>query len=396
MVENVYIVAAKRTPVCKALKGHFRSVRPDDMLAFTIKKTLSSISAINTNLIEDAIFGCAMPEGAQGMNIGRISTLLSGLPDSIPAMTINRLCCSGLESVALVANRISTGNIHCALAGGVESMSMIPMGGHNLSGNPNFFTNDSNISIAYGMGVTAEVVAKKYNISREEQDHFALNSHKKANYAIEKKLFKNEIIPYKVQLSKADEKNNRINEHFINVEIDEGPRLDTNIDKLLKLKPAFSENGTVTAGNSSQVSDGAACCLLVSETFLRENKLDPLARFVGYQVAGVPPEIMGIGPVKAIPKVLNHTGLKLDDIGWIELNEAFAAQSIAVINELGLNPDNVNPYGGAIALGHPLGATGTIRLATAINGAKIRHCKYAMVTMCVGTGMGAAGIIEVY
>ena len=346
-------------------------------------------------MIEDAIFGCAMPEGAQGMNIARVALLLGGMPDSIPGMTINRLCCSGIESVSLLANRIARGDIQCGIAGGVESMSMVPMGGYNLSGNPNFFNGNADISIAYGMGITAEIVAKRYHVSRDEQDNFALDSHFKAINAIRNGFFENEIIPYNVKSYQAEIEKDTLNEVDILIRNDEGPRQGSTIETLLKLRPSFAKNGTVTAANSSQISDGASCCILVSEAFLNKHKLDPIARFVGYQVAGVSPDIMGIGPVAAVPKVLERTGLRLGDIGWIELNEAFAAQSIAVINELKLDPKLVNPNGGAIALGHPLGATGGIRLATAINGAKRMKEQYAMITMCIGTGMGAAGIVEV-
>jgi acetyl-CoA acyltransferase len=395
MGDNVYIVAAKRTPVGKAVKGVFRNIRPDDMLAFAIQETITGACGLDPCLIEDAIFGCAMPEGAQGMNVARIALLLAGMPDSIPGMTINRLCCSGIESVSLLANRIAQGDIHCGIAGGVESMSMIPMGGYNLSGNPNFFNGNSDVSIAYGMGITAEIVAKKYNVSREAQDHFALDSHLKAINAMSNGFFENEILPYTVKSYQAEIEKETLNEVDVLVKNDEGPRKGSTIETLLKLKPSFAKAGTVTAANSSQISDGASCCILVSEAFLKKYKLNPIARFVGYQVAGVAPDVMGIGPVAAVPKVLKRTGLRLNDIGWIELNEAFAAQSIAVIDELKLDPKLVNPNGGAIALGHPLGATGGIRLATAINGAKRMKERYAMITMCIGTGMGAAGIVEV-
>lgn len=397
-LEKVYVVESKRLPVAKANKGSFRHARPDDLLAYSIKKTVES-AGVDANLIEEAIFGCAMPEGSQGMNVARISTLLAGLPNTTPAMTINRFCCSGIESMALLANRIQTGNIDCGIAGGVESMSQVPMGGHHISGNPKFFEHfgeNENVAIAYGMGITAEIVADKYKVTRKAQDEFALESHKRAIHAIENDYFKNEMFNYDVTFHGADLENMKTVTETVTVKHDEGPRKETSLDILAKLRPAFAKSGSVTAGNSSQVSDGAGCAVLVSERFLKEHKLEPIAEFLGYQVAGVPPEVMGIGPVQAIPKVLKKTGIHLNDIGWIELNEAFAAQSLAVINELGLDKEKVNPNGGAIALGHPLGATGAIRAATAIHGAKRIKEKYAMVTMCIGTGMGAAGVFEVF
>ncbi|MCF6767953.1 acetyl-CoA C-acyltransferase [Thiotrichales bacterium 19S11-10] len=392
--ETVYVVESKRLPVAKANKGSYRHTRADDLLAYSINKTIAGTS-IDPSLIEEAIFGCAMPEGSQGMNVARIGTLLAGLPDTTPAMTINRFCCSGIESISLLASRIATGQIDCGIAGGIESMSAVPMGGNSLSGNPAFFEKDENVGIAYGMGITAEIVAEKYKITRDMQDEFALESHKRAINAIEKGYFDAETTPMEVIFRGADLETMTTTEKKVTINHDEGPRADTSLDVLAKLRPAFAKSGSVTAGNSSQVSDGAGCTVLVSESFLKKHNLEPMARFVGYQVAGVPPEVMGIGPVKAIPQVLKKAGLKISDIGWIELNEAFAAQSLAVINELGLDKSKVNPNGGAIALGHPLGATGAIRTATAIHGAKRMNEKYAMVTMCIGTGMGAAGLFEV-
>ncbi|MCF6764618.1 acetyl-CoA C-acyltransferase [Thiotrichales bacterium 19S3-7] len=392
--QTVYVVDSKRLPVGKANRGVYRNMRADDLLAYVIRHTIES-NSVDANLIEEAIFGCAMPEGSQGMNVARIATLLAGMPDTTPAMTINRFCCSGIESIALLANRIATGEIDCGIAGGIESMSSVPMGGNSLSGNPAFFENDENVGIAYGMGITAEIVAEKYHVDRTMQDEFALESHKRAINAIDQGYFNAEIIPTDVIYRGANLDSMTTTEKKVTVTSDEGPRRDTSMDVLSKLRPAFAKDGSVTAGNSSQVSDGAGCAILVSEAFLKQHNLQPIARFVGYQVAGVPPEVMGIGPIKAIPQVLKKANLTLDDIGWIELNEAFAAQSLAVINELGLDPKKVNPNGGAIALGHPLGATGAIRAATAIHGAKRINEKYAMVTMCIGTGMGAAGIFEV-
>ena len=394
MSQNVYLVATQRTPVGKATKGVFRHERPDNMLGNIIRDTLKKVPNLDTSLVQDGIFGCAMPEGPQGMNVGRVGILLAGLPNTVPGMTINRFCCSGIESIAMIAQRIQSGAIECGIAGGVESMSLVPMGGNSLSGNPNFFNDDEqNIAIAYGMGITAEIVAKKYAVSRQDQDEFAVESHRRAIAAIEQKHDQNEIIPYTVTNYKLDS-SGKVNTIETVVEHDEGPRAST-VEGLAKLKPVFKAKGSVTAANSSQMSDGAGCAVLVSEKFLKEHNLTPIARYVDYQVAGVPPEVMGIGPVAAIPKVLKSAGIKQNELGWIELNEAFAAQSLAVINDLKLDIAKVNPNGGAIALGHPLGATGAIRTATAIHGAKRLGEKYAMVTMCIGTGMGAAGIFEI-
>lgn len=395
MSQNVYIVAAKRTPVGKAVRGVFRHTRPDDMLAFAIKETLATVPQLDPALIEDGIFGCAMPEGPQGMNVARISVLLAGLPDSVPGMTINRFCCSGIESMSLLASRIATGAIDCGIAGGIESMSMVPMGGNSMSGNPNIFNGNADIAIAYGMGITAEIVAKQYKITREMQDVFALESHNRAIHAIDNGFFKNEILPYEVVFRNPNPATGLVADKKLLVENDEGPRRGSDLAALARLKSPFAAGGSVTAANSSQMSDGGGCAVLVSEKFMKEHKLEPIARLVSYQVAGVAPDVMGIGPVAAIPKALKAAGLKQDDMGWIELNEAFAAQALAVIDTLKLDPAKVNPNGGAIALGHPLGGTGAVRVATAINGAKRLGEKYAMVTMCIGTGMGAAGILEV-
>jgi acetyl-CoA acyltransferase len=393
-VQDAYIVAATRTPVGKAPKGMFRNARPDDLLAHAIKSALAQAPGLDPAAIEDVIVGCAMPEGEQGMNVARIGLLLAGLPDSVPGMTINRFCSSGLNAVALAADRIRVGDADVMIAAGTESMSLIPMGGNKMAVNPQVFTRDENVGIAYGMGITAEKVAKRWNVSREAQDQFAAQSHDKALKGIAAGEFKDEITPYCVTENVADLEADEVKTKTKLAENDEGPRAGSTPEALAKLKPVFAQNGSVTAGNSSQMSDGAAAVILVSGEAAARFNLKPIARFMGYSVAGVPPEIMGIGPVKAIPKVLKQAGLKQEDLDWIELNEAFAAQSLAVIGELRLDQAKVNPLGGAIALGHPLGATGAIRVATILHGLRRKKQKYGMVTMCVGTGMGAAGIFE--
>lgn len=393
MSENVYIVAAKRSAVTKGKKGGFAKKRPDELLADVLKKTVAECN-INPNDIEDIVVGCAMPEAEQGLNVARISSLLSGLPNTVPAFTINRYCSSGLQSIAIAANEIALGNIDVAIGAGVESMSMIPFGGNKISFSKEIFAKDENVAIAYGMGITAEMVAKDWNISRQDQDAFALESHQKAINAIENGYFKDEILPIDVDHFKPNEETGDIINYKQTITVDEGTRKDTSLEALTKLKPVFAYGGSVTAGNSSQVSDGAAAVILVSEKYLKERNLKPLGKFLGFAVAGVDPRIMGIGPIKAIPKVLKQTNLNIDDINWIELNEAFAAQSLAVINDLKLNKNKINPCGGAIALGHPLGATGAILTVKALHGLHRTDKKYAMITMCIGTGMGAAGIIE--
>ncbi|ODN43917.1 acetyl-CoA C-acyltransferase [Piscirickettsia litoralis] len=393
-VQDVYVVAANRTPVGKAYKGAFAHTRPDDLLAHAISGTLANVPVIDPAKVDDVIIGCAMPEAEQGMNVARIGSLLAGLPNSVPAMTVNRFCCSGVETAALAAARISGGLADVIVSGGVESMSMVPLGGNKLNANPKVFDGDHDVAIAYGMGLTAERVADKYKVSREKQDEFALESHRRAAIAIEKGYFNDEILPMGIVRTGADLDRNEVIRKNITVSQDEGPRPDSSLEALAKLKTVFMQGGSVTAGNSSQMSDGAGATLLVSEKVLHENDLTPIGRFVGYAVAGVEPEYMGIGPIAAVPKVLKQTGLSLSDIDWIELNEAFAAQSLAVINELGLNTEIVNPQGGAIALGHPLGATGAIRVATLLHGMRRDKKKYGMVTMCIGTGMGAAAIFE--
>ena len=395
-IQEAYIVAATRTPVGKAPKGVFRNTRPDDMLAHVLRAVVAQAPGIDVNRIDDAIIGCAMPEGEQGMNVARIGLLLAGLPNTIAAQTINRFCSSGLQAVALAADQIRLGNADLMLAGGTESMSMVPMMGNKIAMAPSVFNND-HIAIAYGMGITAEKVAEEWKISREDQDAFALASHQKALAAINAGEFKDEISPYEVMSHIPDLDGNTIQLRKLLVENDEGPRPDTTLEGLAKLRTVFRNpqfGGTVTAGTSSQMSDGAAGVLLASEQAIKDYGLTPLARFVSFSVAGVRPEVMGIGPIAAIPKALKQAGITREQLDWIELNEAFAAQALAVIRDTGLDPSKVNPLGGAIALGHPLGATGAIRTATIVHGMRRRQQKYGMVTMCIGTGMGAAGIFE--
>ncbi|UNK57426.1 acetyl-CoA C-acyltransferase [Pseudoxanthomonas daejeonensis] len=395
-IQDAYIVAATRTPVGKAPKGMFRNTRPDDMLAHVLKSVVAQAPGIDTSRIDDAIIGCAMPEGEQGMNVARIGVLLAGLPDTVAAQTINRFCSSGLQAVALAADQIRLGNADLMLAGGTESMSMVPMMGNKVALSPSVFRDD-HVAIAYGMGITAEKVAEEWKVSREEQDAFAVASHQKALAAIAAGEFRDEISPYEIQSHVPDLASNTIQLRKKLADTDEGPRADTSLDGLAKLRPVFRNGqfgGTVTAGNSSQMSDGAGAVLLASEQAMKDYGLTPLARFVSFSVAGVRPEVMGIGPIAAIPKALKQAGLTRDQLDWIELNEAFAAQALAVIRDSGLDPSKVNPLGGAIALGHPLGATGAVRTATIVHGMRRRQQKYGMVTMCIGTGMGAAGIFE--
>ena len=393
MSQDVFIVAAKRSPVCKA-GGVLSTIRPDDLLAEVMKSTLKQINSIELENIDDVIIGCAMPEGAQGMNVARVSALLAQLPNSVPGMTVNRFCASGLEAIALGASRIQTGDANMIMVGGVESMSQVPMRGHQFSANPKFFIHDHLKSLAYSMGITAEKVAQKWNISRVEQDKFALASHKKALNALAEGVFNDEITPISVKFNEFNIDNHLPVSHQMIVDQDVGPRKDSSLELLDKLKPVFNKKGSVTAGNSSQRSDGAAVLILVSESYLKKYNLKPLARFMGYQTAGVAPEYMGIGPVAAVPLLLKKNALSQSQIQWIELNEAFAAQSLAVINELQLDVDLVNPYGGAIALGHPLGATGAIKATTLIHAMRRNKMKYGLVTLCVGMGMGVAGLFE--
>ena len=395
-IQEAYIVAATRTPVGKAPKGVFRNTRPDDMLAHVLKSVVAQAPGIDLNRIDDAIIGCAMPEGEQGMNVARIGLLLAGLPNTIAAQTINRFCSSGLQAVALAADQIRLGNADLMLAGGTESMSMVPMMGNKIAMAPSVFNND-HVAIAYGMGITAEKVAEEWKISREQQDAFAVASHQKALAAIAAGEFNDEISPYEVLSHVPDLAGNTIQLRKLLVENDEGPRPDTTLEGLAKLRTVFRNpqfGGTVTAGTSSQMSDGAAGVLLASEQAIKDYGLTPLARFVSFSVAGVRPEVMGIGPIAAIPKALKQAGITKEQLDWIELNEAFAAQALAVIRDTGLDASKVNPLGGAIALGHPLGATGAIRTATLVHGMRRRQQKYGMVTMCIGTGMGAAGVFE--
>jgi acetyl-CoA acyltransferase len=392
-LQDAFIVAATRTPVGKAPRGALKSTRPDAMLAYVLQRVLAEVPQVDPVRVEDVIVGCAMPEAEQGMNVARIGLLLAGLPNSIAGMTINRFCSSGLNAVSIAADRIRTGEANIMIAAGTESMSMIPLMG-GLTPNLDVFARDENLGIAYGMGLTAERVAERWKVSREDQDAFALASHTKALAAQAAGEFATEISPYPVRESVPDLGSGKIAEKNRTLDRDEGPRADSSAEGLAKLRPVFAAKGSVTAGNSSQMSDGAGAVLLVSENVLKELALSPLARWVGYAVGGVAPEVMGVGPIVAIPKVLRVTGVTLDQIDWIELNEAFAAQSLAVMRELGLDPAKVNPLGGAIALGHPLGATGAIRTATIVHGMRRRKQKYGMVTMCVGTGMGAAGIFE--
>lgn len=395
-IQEAYIVAATRTPVGKAPKGMFRNTRPDDMLAHVLRSVVAQAPGIDVSRIDDAIIGCAMPEGEQGMNVARIGVLLAGLPNTVAGQTVNRFCSSGLQALALAANEIRLGNADLMLAGGTESMSMVPMMGNKVALSPSVFKDD-HVAIAYGMGITAEKVAEEWKISREDQDAFALASHQKALAAIAAGEFRDEISPYEILSHVPDLAGNTIALRKRLADTDEGPRADTSLEGLGKLRPVFRNGqfgGSVTAGNSSQMSDGAGAVLLASEQAIKDYGLTPLARFVSFSVAGVRPEVMGIGPIAAIPKALKQAGLTKDQLDWIELNEAFAAQSLAVIRDSQLDASRINPLGGAIALGHPLGATGAIRTATIVHGLRRRKQKYGMVTMCIGTGMGAAGIIE--
>ena len=393
-VQEAYIVAATRTPVGKAPRGMFRNTRPDDLLAHVLKSVLAQAPSLDPASVGDVIVGCAMPEAEQGMNVARIALLLAGIPDVVPGMTINRFCSSGVQAVALAADRIRLGEADVMLAGGVESMSMIPMMGNKIAFNPAIFESDERYGIAYGMGVTAEKVAERWKVTREAQDAFALQSHQRAVTAQAAGEFDDEITPYRIAEHVPDMASRAVNEKVREAAQDEGPRADTSLEALARLRSVFALHGSVTAGNSSQMSDGAGAVLLCSEAALKRYNLTPIAKFLGFSVAGVPPEIMGIGPKEAIPRALKQVGLALHDMGWIELNEAFAAQALAVIGDVGLDPAIVNPLGGAIALGHPLGATGAIRTATLLHGLRRRRQKYGMVTMCIGTGMGAAGIFE--
>ena len=392
-IQEAYIVAARRTPVGKAIRGMFRNTRPDDLLSHVIKSVLADAPSLDPADIADVVAGCAMPEAEQGMNVARIALLLAGLPDNVPGLTVNRFCSSGLQAIAIAADRIRLGEADVMLAAGTESMSMVPMMGNKVAFNPAIFENE-HVGIAYGMGLTAERVAEKWQVSREDQDAYALQSHLRALSGTNNGEFEQEIAPFRIVEHGADMECRKLTLRERIASQDEGPRADTSIEALGRLKAVFAQNGSVTAGNSSQMSDGAGVVLLCSDAALKRYNLAPIGKFLGFSVAGVSPEFMGIGPIEAIPRALKQTGLSLDDMNWIELNEAFAAQTLAVMREMHLDPVLVNPLGGAIALGHPLGATGAIRTATLLHGLRRRKQKYGMVTMCIGTGMGAAGIFE--
>jgi acetyl-CoA acyltransferase len=392
-LQDAYIVAATRTPIGKAPRGMFKNVRPDDLLVRAIQSALSQVPGLDTKLIEDAIVGCAFPEAEQGLNVARMAVLLAGLPKTVAGVTINRYCASGITAVAMAADRIRVGQAEVMIAAGTESMSMVPMMGHHPTMNMNIFR-DENVGMAYGMGLTAEKVAQQWKISREAQDEFSLKSHQKALAAQQAGEFKDETTAVEIVERFPNIATGKIDIKTRSVSRDEGARADTSLASLAKLRPVFAAKGSVTAGNSSQMSDGAGALILVSENILKQFNLTPLARFVSFAVRGVPPEIMGIGPKEAVPVACRAGGITQNQIDWFELNEAFAAQSLAVIQDLGLDPAKVNPMGGAIALGHPLGATGAIRSATVIHAMRRKNLKYGMVTMCVGTGMGAAGIFE--
>ena len=393
-LQDAYIVAATRTPIGKSGRGCFRHTRPDDLLVAAVRSALAQVPTLDPAAIEDAIVGCSFPEAEQGLNMARAAMVLAGLPHSVGGVTVNRFCASGLTAVQMAADRIRVGEAEVMIAGGAESMSMVPMSGHTPSLNPSIFEKDENVGIAYGMGLTAEKVATQWKVSRERQDAFALESHRRALAAIAAGRFADEITPVAVVERLPDLASGDVRTTTRVVAVDEGPRADTSLDGLARLRPVFAAKGSVTAGNSSQTSDGAGSLILASERAVKTFGLKPLARFVGFAARGVPPQVMGIGPVEAVPAVLKPAGLQLDDIGWIELNEAFAAQALAVIDALGLDPARVNPMGGAIALGHPLGATGAIRAATTIHALHRHGLKYGMVTMCVGMGQGAAGVFE--
>ena len=393
-VQEAYIVAATRTPIGRSGRGYFRNTRPDDLLLAAIRSAMTQVPTLDPLAIEDAIIGCSFPEGEQGMNMARIAVALAGFPKPVGGVTVNRFCASGLTAIQMAADRIRVGEADVMIAGGAESMSLVPMGGNKPSFNPAIFERDENIGIAYGMGITAEKVAAQWKVSREAQDAFALESHLRAMKAQAAGEFSDEMTPIDVIDRFPNLLTGEQSTKTRTVQLDEGPRPDTSLEGLAKLKPVFAAKGSVTAGNSSQTSDGAGALILASEKAVKQHGLTPLARFVSFASRGVPPEIMGIGPIEAIPAALAYAGLKSTDMDWIELNEAFAAQALAVLNTLDLDRSKVNPMGGAIALGHPLGATGAIRAATVVHALRRHHLKYGMVTMCVGMGQGAAGIFE--
>lgn len=392
-VQDAYIVAATRTPIGRSHRGYFRNTRPDDLLVAALKSALAQAPGLDPSAIEDLICGCAIPEGQQGLNIARIGAVLAGLPTSVGGITVNRFCASGLSAIQMAADRIRVGEADVMIAAGVESMSMVPMMGNTPSLSPRIFESDD-VGIAYGMGLTAEKVASQWKVSRDAQDAFAVESHKRALAGQARGDFNAEITPVEVVDRTANLATGEVAESRRTVNMDEGARADTTLEGLAKLRTVFAARGSVTAGNSSQTSDGAGALILASEKAVKQYGLTPLARFVSFASRGVPSHIMGIGPIEAIPAALRNAGLQQDAIDWFELNEAFAAQSLAVVNTLGLDPAKVNPIGGAIALGHPLGATGAMRSATAIHALQRNNLKYAMVTMCVGMGQGAAGIFE--
>ena len=393
-IQEAYIVAATRTPIGRSHRGFFRNMRPDDLLVAALKSALAQVPTLDTAVIEDIICGCAIPEAQQGLNIARIGAVLAGLPHSVGGITVNRFCASGLSAVQMAADRIRVGESDVMIAAGVESMSMVPMMGNAPSLSPSMFLNDENIGIAYGMGLTAEKVASQWKVSRQAQDEFAVESHRRAVAAMKAGDFATEMTSVEVTDRAPNLDTGEVISTTRTVSLDEGARPDTTLEGLSKLRAVFAARGSVTAGNSSQTSDGAGALILASEKAVKQFGLKPLAKFVSFASRGVPPHIMGIGPIEAIPAALRNANLKLQDIDWFELNEAFAAQSLAVINTLGLDVSKVNPMGGAIALGHPLGATGAIRSATVVHALRRKNLKYGMVTMCVGMGQGAAGIFE--
>lgn len=391
-MKDAYIVTGYRTAVGKAPRGTLRFTRPDEMAAKVIQRLMEDFPNLDTDRIDDVMVGCAMPEAEQGLNMARLVSLMGLDTDKVSGVTINRYCASGSESIATAIAKIRTGMANCIIAGGAESMSYIPMGGYKPIPDPK--VSEKNADYYWGMGLTAEAVANEFNISREDQDEFAYQSHKKALKALEENRFEDQIVPLEVEMNVLDE-NEKVQTKKIVFDQDEGPRADTSLEALARLRPVFANGGSVTAGNSSQMSDGAAFVMIMSEEMVKELNLEPIARLVSYSTIGVPPRIMGIGPMYAIPKALEQANMKLEDIDMIELNEAFASQSLAVMRGLDINPDIVNVNGGAIALGHPLGCTGTKLTVQLMNEMKRQNKKYGMVTMCVGTGQGAASIFEI-
>lgn len=393
-LQDAYVVAATRTPIGRSHRGFFRNTRPDDLLATTLRAALAAVPSLDPAAIEDIVCGCAIPEAQQGLNVARIAAVLAGLPTRVGGITVNRFCASGLSAVQMAADRIRVGEADVMIAAGVESMSLVPMMGNSPSLSPAIFEREGDVGIAYGMGLTAEKVARQWQVSRADQDAFALASHRKALAAQQAGEFAGEITPIEVTDRAPDLDSGESVATTRTVDLDEGARPDTSLEGLARLRTVFAARGTVTAGNSSQTSDGAGALILASEAAVKRFGLTPLARFVSFASRGVPPEVMGIGPVEAIPAALRAAGLTQQDLDWIELNEAFAAQSLAVIRTLGLDPAKVNPMGGAIALGHPLGATGAIRSATVVHALRRKNLKHGMVTMCVGMGQGAAAVFE--